>query len=492
MKALMNVECKVDDVDLDHAEPLDWEFHPLLFGIGTHNHKYFLGAVVSNIGILLVFLLVNYCMALVQTSCFGISWGTALFYVRAPGLLYLPLIWLLMGTSMAASGMAFFPSRAPAAVAVLGWIVLIGCASLPLVMWRMLLRPARFHATNVPDPRVNEDAAQICGKYTGDDEMQKKVLTGWQRHAYIMVFGRELWVRKDGADENYVAKWGLFFETYRGNYHWFSLVEMVQIMFLAFSSAWKPTTFEMCVTRNVMITIGLAAFFFAIAYLRPYNSTFDYIVACLMSGMMFVAVALMSIALIMKGEPKDTVSTISEIAGFLLLISAMLLAFKGAYDIILYLVDIFIGRRKGALDAAAKGSVDDWQQGRVTDELLLLNSGATAEVEELELRHDRESYTLLEEGKVRAQSVSSCGTGVSIERLIPVTERTVHRSADLLSSGTDPHLGQSQSMSLNSAEPVLKTFRSRRTMNSGGPFGSSVRSVPMSPSAMDNMNVQYV
>ena len=416
MKALMNVECKVDDVDLDHAEPLDWEFHPLLFGIGTHNHKYFLGAVVSNIGILLVFLLVNYCMALVQTSCFGISWGTALFYVRAPGLLYLPLIWLLMGTSMAASGMAFFPSRAPAAVAVLGWIVLIGCASLPLVMWRMLLRPARFHATNVPDPRVNEDAAQICGKYTGDDEMQKKVLTGWQRHAYIMVFGRELWVRKDGADENYVAKWGLFFETYRGNYHWFSLVEMVQIMFLAFSSAWKPTTFEMCVTRNVMITIGLAAFFFAIAYLRPYNSTFDYIVACLMSGMMFVAVALMSIALIMKGEPKDTVSTISGIAGFLLLVSAMLLAFKGAYDIILYVVDLWIGRRKGALDAAAKGSVDDWQNGKMN----------AAEEEEL-LVHEPEDLSQYHPSNGSDVSGSSLTDFVPLSA-VPVASRTCKSS----------------------------------------------------------------
>eukprot|EP00754_Rhynchopus_humris_P018808 Rhum_TRINITY_DN14614_c7_g1::Rhum_TRINITY_DN14614_c7_g1_i7::g.104293::m.104293 len=366
IKALMKMECKVEDVDLD-LEKLDWEFHPLTFGLGSHQHKYFLGAVVGNFSLLGVFLILNYLSALMLVHVFGVAWETAVYYARAPGLVYIPLVWLLMGTSMAASNMAFFPSRAPVLVAVAGWLALIACAAMPVGMWFGLLRPSRFHAVPVPDPRVNPNAAALVAELTGEKEEQK-LLTGWRKRAYIFVFGSWIWVRKPGASDFYVEEWGLFFETYRKGFHWFSIVEMTQIMFLAFASAWKPHTYTYCVIRNVMITLVLLIFFAVIVYFRPYNSTFDYLVAALMSGLMFFAVLFMTISICLRGEPSDTVSLLTNLAGILLFASALLLAAKGLYDIVLYLTDIiFVGRRKTAQKAAREGDITEWMNGEPAD-----------------------------------------------------------------------------------------------------------------------------
>ena len=34
LAAVMDLKCSVDDVDLQHAEPLDWEFHPIGLPLG--------------------------------------------------------------------------------------------------------------------------------------------------------------------------------------------------------------------------------------------------------------------------------------------------------------------------------------------------------------------------------------------------------------------------------------------------------------------------
>ena len=355
ISVVMKMDCKVEDVDLNHTEPLDFEFHPLGIAIGDHAHKYFLGAIVCNTGLIIAFLGVNYGVALLQVSLLGVDMGTALYYVRAPGLVYIPLVWLMMGTSISAANLAIFGSRAPLPVAIVGWVTLAACVVVPVVIWACILRPGRFRAKAMPDPRLDQLAAAEAGKEA------ENVLSGWRRSLYIFVFGHEVWVQSDGRQDYFVEKWGMFFEVYKGGYHWFSVVEIAQILLIALMSVWKPHTFAVCVARNVLLSVILLAFFVAIVYLKPHNALFDYWVATAMSGFMFVAVLLMTIAISMKGDPADTVKKLTGGAGYLLLLTAATSMAKAAYDIILYMCDLTIGRRRTAREVGLRKSATPWE-----------------------------------------------------------------------------------------------------------------------------------
>eukprot|EP00754_Rhynchopus_humris_P027548 Rhum_TRINITY_DN15092_c18_g1::Rhum_TRINITY_DN15092_c18_g1_i1::g.137741::m.137741 len=224
-----------------------------------------------------------------------------------------------MGTSISAANLAIFGSRAPLPVAIVGWVTLAACVVTPVVIWACILRPGRFRAKAVPDPRLDQLAAadDVVGGKEDDS-----ALGGWRRSLYIFVFGHEVWVQNDGQNDFFVEKWGMFFEVYKGGYHWFSVVEIAQILLIALMSVWKPHTFAVCVARNILLSVILLAFFVAIVYLKPHNALFDYWVATAMSGFMFVAVLLMTIAISMKGDPADTVKQITNTSGYLLLLSA--------------------------------------------------------------------------------------------------------------------------------------------------------------------------
>ena len=50
--------CKIEDIDLDEAEPVDWEFHPVQKPIGSSPVMYFLGGVIYNSVITVCFVVV--------------------------------------------------------------------------------------------------------------------------------------------------------------------------------------------------------------------------------------------------------------------------------------------------------------------------------------------------------------------------------------------------------------------------------------------------
>eukprot|EP01065_Artemidia_motanka_P000382 TRINITY_DN10168_c0_g1_i1.p1 TRINITY_DN10168_c0_g1~~TRINITY_DN10168_c0_g1_i1.p1 ORF type:complete len:1353 (+),score=249.67 TRINITY_DN10168_c0_g1_i1:99-4157(+) len=339
LAALANIDCVLDDVDLGE-KPLDWEFHPLGKPIGDHSHRYFLGAVVYNPLIVLCFLGALLTVILVMTYGLGNSFAHSAGTVKCPGLCYLPVMFLLQGTSLAASNMAFNPGKAPTYVAIIGVCVLAGSLGLLGFLWFTILRPLVFCARVVPDPRLAKRAAPG----------QPAPLVGKKRKLYKFLFGEYIWVStpsKGGRlNDKFVEQLGLFFESYRATKQWFVLAEMGNMISLSILAVIPVHSTTACHLRNSGISVLLGGFLWLVARCRPYQSQLDNLVSMFMALLMFFAVLFSSIAIII-GEPGDTVDVLLIAAADLLLVSAILLMVKACYDFLLYLYDVKISRRAG-------------------------------------------------------------------------------------------------------------------------------------------------
>eukprot|EP01059_Diplonema_ambulator_P000895 TRINITY_DN10702_c0_g1_i1.p1 TRINITY_DN10702_c0_g1~~TRINITY_DN10702_c0_g1_i1.p1 ORF type:complete len:244 (+),score=33.69 TRINITY_DN10702_c0_g1_i1:74-733(+) len=128
------------------------------------------------------------------------------------------------------------------------------------------------------------------------------------------------------------------------------MVEITQINLLSLCSVWKPAGSDGCSTRNIAICLILLAFFLSIIWFQPYNSPLDKIFATIINGTMFFAVLSMTIAISANGS-----KPLMDLASYLLLISALLMMIKGIYDILLYMLDLWLGRRRTAV-TAGKGT----------------------------------------------------------------------------------------------------------------------------------------
>eukprot|EP01062_Namystynia_karyoxenos_P078961 TRINITY_DN8223_c0_g1_i1.p1 TRINITY_DN8223_c0_g1~~TRINITY_DN8223_c0_g1_i1.p1 ORF type:complete len:1248 (+),score=160.64 TRINITY_DN8223_c0_g1_i1:80-3823(+) len=342
---LANIDCVIDDVDLGDAEPLDWEFHPVGQPIGSHVHMYFLGAVLFNTVVIVAF------ACALGVGIATVSWGLgrplaeAAGDLKCPGLCYLPIMFLLQGTSLAASNMAFHPGRAPGAVAIAGWTYLLICVALPGVLWFTILRGTRFRACTVRDPRLYK--THIPG--------QPKPLQGTKRKFYKWVFGTTVWVTAPpigcemsqlNVNDFFVEQLGLFFESYRGSKHWFILAEMGNMIALSVLAVLPVGNPAACHLRNSAIVLLLAAFLFLIFRHRPYQSQLDNVVAVMMALMMLVSVLLNTIAIII-GKPGDLVDVLLMGSADLLLVSAIMLMVKACYDLSFYFYDVHLSRRSG-------------------------------------------------------------------------------------------------------------------------------------------------
>ncbi|KAJ9451519.1 hypothetical protein DIPPA_14024 [Diplonema papillatum] len=153
---LAGLDCKVEDVDLRAAEPLDWAFHPLGLPVGGHRHRYFLGAVVCNSAIILAALLCQ--LAFAACAPRG-RVSEALAAVRFPTLAFVPLLFLYQGITLSAANLAFGPERdgSPAAAAA-GWAALAASLAVPGLLYARVVRGAAFEATTVPDPKLAPEA----------------------------------------------------------------------------------------------------------------------------------------------------------------------------------------------------------------------------------------------------------------------------------------------------------------------------------------------
>eukprot|EP00659_Diplonema_papillatum_P012950 gene12950-19972_t len=353
---LINFECKVEDVDLED-EPLDWEFHPLAFSIGNHKKKYFVGAIVGNACLCIGFFAAQYLVARAMMSIWSIPWGTAVFFARAPGLIAIPLMWLLTGTALSSFNLALHPHSAGTLPSIVGAVGVVLCILFPLILWNSLFAQSCFKAATVPDPKLalhhDTGSTFLCGKDTSSNspdhyESPDVFSSSWAKSAYVFAFGSRVWVRDSNSPPFWVEQWGMFFEDYRQGFHWFSLVEIVQILCISLLSVWRPVEFAPCMGRNLLLTAVVSGYFGSIVHYRPHNAPLDFWVAVLMSGTVMLAIILMSVSIAIRGKPAWLVEALTTTSAVLLLLSALLTLIKGLYDITLYFVDLRIGRRKDA------------------------------------------------------------------------------------------------------------------------------------------------
>ena len=333
LAVLKNFGCEVDDVDLSEGEPLDWEFHPTGVALGNSTRKYMKGALVMNPVLLIALLLLLSVISAVLHSCMHVPMKQAFGNARTPGLLYIPYLFLLQGTSLVSARMAFYPSDEAAGVVFGAWVMLVACVTSPALLYFFLLRKVKTEAYQIADPVL----------YPRDD-IPTKLYSGRKATLYKFVYGDKVWV-SGNAEGCFVERFGAVFECYREGYVTFPVVELSLMNFLSILSAWRPSDSTQCNIRNTFVCLMFFAFLAVLCFLRPYSSIFDNGMAMLLAACMFFAVLLMTIGL-WVGAASTT--TWFVFAANLLLISAFLLLIKALWDLFSYGMDIWLGRKSGA------------------------------------------------------------------------------------------------------------------------------------------------
>ena len=335
LTVLNSFGCEMDDVDVGD-EKLDWEFHPLVFPMGTSRGKYKVAAMVMNP--LLIF-----CIGLIALAVSGVTQMTlgynkerSLGLARFPGVLYVPYLFLLQGTSLVSTQVVFDASRHSGGVVVFAAVVLAACLASPAALYFFVLRKVTLNAELFPDPAIYGNP--------GTDEKGPRA----NSLLYKFAFGRDIWVSRDSY---FSERYGICFENLRPGCLWYIVAELLCILLLSLLSGWKPTTKTACSTRNFSIAAMLTVFFLAAAIKRPFIAPMDNFVAIVMSCCMALAVIGMSIA-IHAEMPKE--SGLYGFCVFLLLSAAFMIMAKCIWDFVLYTMDICIARRSGARCLARK------------------------------------------------------------------------------------------------------------------------------------------
>eukprot|EP01065_Artemidia_motanka_P000544 TRINITY_DN1024_c3_g1_i1.p1 TRINITY_DN1024_c3_g1~~TRINITY_DN1024_c3_g1_i1.p1 ORF type:complete len:1020 (+),score=299.81 TRINITY_DN1024_c3_g1_i1:35-3094(+) len=340
-------ECKVEDLDLD-PEPLDWELHPVgVFldggGIGDNEHKYFAGAVVWNLGLVLVPLAALVALAYARTVFLEEEFRCSLSRMRAPGFALAPFVFLVMGISLSASHLAFFSQRAPAVCGVLGWVVLLGVSATPLLLWQFMLRKGRFHAKMIGDPRLAETESQM-----GPTALA----------VYRFFFGDRVWVSAD-EDPYFVQCHGICFEGYKEDMQWFLVPDIGHSVVIAFFPNWTAGQRWECTLRNSMVFVVLAAYLAAVLIQRPFTSPFESVAVLVLATCNALAVLLMTVALAI-GESAPT--GLWAVAIVLLAIAAVAQFTILFFTLMQYINNTTAQKRRQAWQLALRGLENSYAQ----------------------------------------------------------------------------------------------------------------------------------
>eukprot|EP01061_Rhynchopus_euleeides_P023377 TRINITY_DN3806_c0_g2_i3.p1 TRINITY_DN3806_c0_g2~~TRINITY_DN3806_c0_g2_i3.p1 ORF type:complete len:535 (+),score=194.58 TRINITY_DN3806_c0_g2_i3:1-1605(+) len=330
---LSNFGCQVEDIDLEEGQQLDWEFHPTIVAFGGGSSRYFRAASVMNPLVVLVALGILLGLAFIVKLLFGISWGRALGNVRSPGMVFIPFMFVIPGTSLVSSQLGLPPNFTDF-FAVYGLLLLLVCVASPVLLYLLVCRHITARATAVPDPTLH--VTQI------DDPV--KVMSGWRRHLYRFAFGDMIWVSKE-EDGYFVEQYGVIFESYKEGKTWWVLVECSSVVAVGVLSSWQPGSPGECNVRNAIFTTVFGVCFLALIFVRPYLSMFDAALMGSVSGLMFVSVLLMTIGI---GATLASTSWVYSTAAALLLITTILTFVKAVFDILAYGTDIWLGRKSGA------------------------------------------------------------------------------------------------------------------------------------------------
>eukprot|EP01063_Lacrimia_lanifica_P030787 TRINITY_DN4964_c0_g3_i1.p1 TRINITY_DN4964_c0_g3~~TRINITY_DN4964_c0_g3_i1.p1 ORF type:complete len:535 (+),score=140.97 TRINITY_DN4964_c0_g3_i1:215-1606(+) len=326
--------CDVDDVDLAFGEPLDFEFSPTGVALASDAARYLRGCVVMNHVVLFG----------IGAALVGVAWlvlqkggrasmAAALGMLKMPGILIIPAMFLWPGTALAGASMLFFPGKT-GGWAALGAVVMITNVAALWVLYRVVIRRVPVDARDEPDPRLFADAA---------DPGAPAPLAGWKRALYRLAFGDDIWVTQGTG--YFADMYGLVFDCYQPGCAWALLLEIAVTLCVAFLSAWKPRHGMPCNLRNSIITVLFSALFVVAAGVRPFNSLLDNVVMAVVQLMTAIAMAAMTAGIAWEADPA---SAAFAVAAFCLFWSAMVVMAKGVWDAVVYMVDVWLGRRSGA------------------------------------------------------------------------------------------------------------------------------------------------
>ena len=355
LAVLNSFGCEMDDVDLGD-ETLDWEFHPLMFAMGSAHGKYKVAAMVMNPLLIMVVGMIAVGVSLATQHTLHYAKERALGLARFPGVLYVPYLFLLQGTSLVSTQVVFDASRYSAGVVVMAAAVLGVCLVSPALLYFTVLRHVERNAELFPDPAITGNPM------TGEQ--------GARAHSklYKFAFGLDIWVSRESG--HFAERYGICFENLRPGCLWYIVSELLCILCLSLLSGWKPTTKTACDTRNFSIAVMLTAFFLAAAIKRPFIAPMDNMIAIAMAFSMAAAVILMSIAITTETQKDAAIYTISMC---LLLTAAVLIMAKCLWDFVIYAMDVCMIRRVGARELAR-----DMRERKVdVDELELMGATET-------------------------------------------------------------------------------------------------------------------
>eukprot|EP01063_Lacrimia_lanifica_P031463 TRINITY_DN5190_c0_g1_i2.p1 TRINITY_DN5190_c0_g1~~TRINITY_DN5190_c0_g1_i2.p1 ORF type:complete len:1076 (+),score=84.23 TRINITY_DN5190_c0_g1_i2:35-3229(+) len=338
--AVRGLGCDVDDVDLGLGVPLDFEFSPTGLALGAGRMRYLVGAVVANVGVVVVTAAVMVGAArCAPVGGAGASMNQRLAALRAPGLLLIPYVFLLPGTCLAAGRILFAggPVTVPAyGVSAMGLLV---CCASPCILYRTVVGKVGAKARLVDDPRLGapgSDGAMAPGR---------------RRVVYRFVFGEQIWV-SSGRESYFADKMGVVFDSYRAGLQHMLIVEVLMSLLLCFLAAIRPGRGPLCHSRNTAICLMFFAWLVAVVkyppFLAPLQNYWTQLIAVCNAG----ALLLMTLAIALEEN-----GVLSEIAGVLLIHSALLTMGRGVYDVGAYTLDLYIQRRSGAWADARRGDV---------------------------------------------------------------------------------------------------------------------------------------
>eukprot|EP01062_Namystynia_karyoxenos_P059989 TRINITY_DN5141_c0_g1_i1.p1 TRINITY_DN5141_c0_g1~~TRINITY_DN5141_c0_g1_i1.p1 ORF type:complete len:1156 (+),score=66.33 TRINITY_DN5141_c0_g1_i1:71-3538(+) len=357
------ITCTVEDVDLHGAQPLDWEFSPTGAHIGDHDGMYFVGAVIMNPVIVLTFSVIHYFIVLVFSNIWNLPQAAAWGLCKFPGMAIVPLMFVLQGTSLSAANLTFKVSSEPPGVAVIGFISLLLCFALPVMLWFFLLRKKVFRAVAVSDPRLAPPDFPGAG---GEE------LMGWKRKVYVHFLGPTIWVPLSGEDtDTFCHRYGPVFEQYRPGFQWVPLVDIMVMLALSMFSAWHANPGPECHIRNTLLLLDLGAAVVLYVAKQPLSAPFDNALATLMAVLLFLAVLIIAVSIWAHHQPAHVFDSLLDVAAVSLLVSAILMIVKAIYDFIVFIMDLAMSRKALARQRHAK---------RQSDASKLISSGELVEL----------------------------------------------------------------------------------------------------------------
>ena len=341
LHVLSSFGCVVEDIDLEEEQKLDFEFHPtgLSLTFGDSTRGYINGALIMN-PLLMTAAAALLIMVAGTIRCFtGLSWERCFGSLRTPGVLYIPFLFLLQGTSLVASRALFYP-KGSISSGILGGIILMICLSSPMLLYLKVLRRISAKSVQMPDPRL-----------VASSGVQ---LEGTKAIVYRFVFGSSVWISRE-RDSKFVEKYGNVFESYKSGKTWFTIYEPLTILALSLLSAWQPGADEVfCDVRNALICLLFFIFMATVLFVRPYSAPLDNLLSSAVAIFVFLAVLFMTVRL---WSHQSENGTLAKVSAWFLLASAIIVLIKCVWDAATYFCDVcLLARRQVARKELFKNS----------------------------------------------------------------------------------------------------------------------------------------